>query len=49
MTKDRAVDSQKKARVSLLLETMTSCVTNKSLMELVNFPTDCISDQIPHT
>ena len=37
------MDSLKKALVSLLLELTTSCVTNKSLMELIGLLTDGIS------
>ena len=43
------MDSRKKARVSLVLELMTSRVTNKSLMELISLPTDRISQHTPHT
>ena len=47
--KDKAMDFQKKAIVSPLLGLMTSCVTNKSFMELISSPTDRISHHTPHT
>ena len=43
------MDSQEKVRVPLRLELMTSCVTNKSLMELISLPTDRISHHTPDT
>ena len=43
------MDSRKKARVSLVLELMTSRVTNKSLMELISLPTDRTYQHTPYT